>query len=126
MNSDTTTMQLDHISAPLKLLHAFDQMVCLSVDHSLTRDTMNCVLTLKADCMPTPAIKQAVVDGLVLNINTHDNHTTSGIIGWRFVPEALSANGHGALFPTELYTRGGSCRVEVHEFAPPVEALVSM
>jgi alpha-L-rhamnosidase len=53
-------------------------------------------LALELDCMPSAAIKQQVVDGLVANIVTaHTNHTTTGIIGWRFEPDVLSANGHG-------------------------------
>jgi alpha-L-rhamnosidase len=45
--------------------------------------------------MPTAEIKTKVLAHLVDNIVTgHDNHTTSGIIGWRFVLDVLSANGH--------------------------------
>jgi alpha-L-rhamnosidase len=52
-------------------------------------------LALQLDCMPTAAIKNKVLGHLVDNIvNGHDNHTTSGIIGWRFVLDVLSANGH--------------------------------
>ena len=56
------------------------------------------VLALEiSECMPDATVKSAVVDSLVANIRAHDNHTTSGIIGWRFQPEALSNNGQAAL-----------------------------
>ena len=55
------------------------------------------VLALTIDAAPSPAIKQKVVEHLVANIAEHDNHTTTGIIGWRFQPAALSANGHAEL-----------------------------
>ena len=54
------------------------------------------VLALQLDVMPKD-VKQAVVDGLVADIIAHGNHTTCGIIGWRFECEVLSANGHADL-----------------------------
>jgi alpha-L-rhamnosidase len=54
-------------------------------------------LALALDCSPTAAIKKAAVEHLVSDIISHGNHTTCGIIGWRFQPEALSKNGHADL-----------------------------
>ena len=56
------------------------------------------VLALELDVMPTPDIKAKVLANLVKNIIVgHTNHTTSGIIGWRYVPGVLSKNGLGDL-----------------------------
>lgn len=38
-----------------------------------------------------------MVARLAAAIKSNDYHTTSGIIGWRFAPEALSNNGHASL-----------------------------
>jgi alpha-L-rhamnosidase len=54
------------------------------------------VLALELDCFPDPATKAKVVAALVQNVAVeHGNHTTSGIIGWRWQPDVLSANGFG-------------------------------
>eukprot|EP00935_MAST-01C_sp_MAST-1C-sp1_P000370 g370.t1 len=59
------------------------------------------VLALKLDRTPpsmmTPAEKAAVIAHLVANVRNHSNHTTSGIIGWRYEAEVLSENGHADL-----------------------------
>ena len=47
--------------------------------------------------MPTAAVKEATLHKLVTDIIANGNHTTCGIIGWRFQPYALSSNGYGEL-----------------------------
>eukprot|EP00729_Bicosta_minor_P017734 gene17734-15375_t len=56
------------------------------------------VLALEiSECIPAANVKAAVVARLAAAIKSNDYHTTSGIIGWRFAPEALSNNGHASL-----------------------------
>ena len=46
--------------------------------------------------MMTPAQKAAVLERLVQNVVAlHSNHSTSGIIGFRYVMDVLSENGYG-------------------------------
>ena len=54
------------------------------------------VLALYIDA-PPPDLKPKVLETLVENILAHHNHTTCGIIGWRFELDVLSANGYGDL-----------------------------
>jgi len=54
------------------------------------------VLALKLGVVPDQ-YKQAVVSNLVQDIIAHGNHTSCGIIGWRFQCEVLSAMGHADL-----------------------------
>jgi hypothetical protein len=54
------------------------------------------VLALYIDAPPSN-LKAKVLDTLVQNIIAHDNHTTCGIIGWRFELDVLSSNGYGDL-----------------------------
>ena len=54
------------------------------------------VLALQIDAPPAD-LKPKVLETLVQNILAHDNHTTCGIIGWRFELDVLSANGYGDL-----------------------------
>jgi alpha-L-rhamnosidase len=54
------------------------------------------VLALQIGAPPTPAIKAATLAHLVNDIvEVHGNHTTCGIIGWRWELDVLSANGYG-------------------------------
>ena len=54
-------------------------------------------LALALGCAPTAAIRAAAVAHFVADIVGNGNHTTCGIIGWRFQLEALSKNGHADL-----------------------------
>jgi hypothetical protein len=54
------------------------------------------VLALYIDAPPAD-LKPKVLDTLVQNILAHENHTTCGIIGWRFELDVLSDNGYGEL-----------------------------
>ena len=59
------------------------------------------VPALKLDRTPPSMLsvveKAAVLSALVSNVQNHSNHTTSGIIGWRYAAEVLSENGHADL-----------------------------
>jgi hypothetical protein len=53
------------------------------------------VLALQVNAPPDAATKEAVLTHLVNDIVvTHSNHTTCGIIGWRWELDILSANGY--------------------------------
>eukprot|EP00656_Telonema_subtile_P019818 TRINITY_DN2101_c0_g1_i8.p1 TRINITY_DN2101_c0_g1~~TRINITY_DN2101_c0_g1_i8.p1 ORF type:complete len:450 (-),score=118.89 TRINITY_DN2101_c0_g1_i8:162-1511(-) len=54
------------------------------------------VLALQLGLVPS-AVRAAVVQGLVDDIAAHGNHTTCGIIGWRFECDVLAREGHGEL-----------------------------
>jgi hypothetical protein len=54
-------------------------------------------LALALGCAPTPEVREAAVAHFVADITGNGNHTTCGIIGWRFQLEALSKNGHADL-----------------------------
>ena len=54
------------------------------------------VLALYIDAPPAD-LKPKVLSILVHNILAHENHTTCGIIGWRFQLDVLSTNGYGDL-----------------------------
>jgi hypothetical protein len=54
-------------------------------------------LALALDVAPSQSIRQETVDHLVSDIISNGNHTTCGIIGWRFQPEALTSAGHADL-----------------------------
>eukprot|EP01052_Picozoa_sp_SAG31_P019143 SAG31_NODE_1385_length_8573_cov_27.673118_6_plen_198_part_00 len=86
------------------------------------------VLGLSIDAPPSIAIKTKVLDHLVSNILAHENHTTCGIIGWRFQLDVLSENGYGdlayALITQQTYPSFGYEILSTDEPATTVWELV--
>lgn len=82
------------------------------------------VLALELDLMPSAAIKARVLGHLVDNIMKHGNHTTCGIIGWRYQPGVLAKNGHGDLaYALMTQTTYPSLGYEILNAAEPATTL---
>ena len=73
-------------------------LACL-VACSLARSLARCVqvLAIQIEAPPDAATKAAALAQLTGDILAHGNHTTCGIIGWRWELDILSANGYADL-----------------------------
>ena len=66
-------------------------------DGGQTAQVLALALDRRPPLMMSPAQRAGVLGRLVANIHAHGNHSTSGIIGFRYVMDVLSDSGHGAL-----------------------------
>ena len=80
-------------------LHAkwFNKVTGWYDDGGQTAQILALTLDRRAPLMMSPAQRAGVLGRLVANIHAHGNHSTSGIIGFRYAMDVLSDNGYGAL-----------------------------
>ena len=82
------------------------------------------VLAIQIDAPPDAATKAAALKQLTSDILAHGNHTTCGIIGWRWELDILSANGYAdlayALITQQTYPSYGYEILNVYEPATTI------